>query len=214
MTALFLPCTVFYGGKAARGLAITCGKCGREERQHFAVMQQSGKDDDNIVERLATRKFEGWKIGKSPGQHRCPDCVARAAQMRYVHAEKEGITPMLTTTPPREMSRTDRRLIFAKLEEAYGDEKTDYQRDWTDDRVAKDLGTPVAWVRLVREENFGPLATNPEIDRVLDEARKWRADVLTLVERTTTLLAESRKLGTRGEDIERRIATIQKAIGK
>ena len=65
--------------------------------------------------------------------------------------------------PPRVMQREDRRIIFQKLNEVYLDEKRGYVEGWSDLRVSEDLGIPRAWVAQVRDENFGPVAANPEI---------------------------------------------------
>ncbi|MCR6673294.1 hypothetical protein [Devosia ginsengisoli] len=64
--------------------------------------------------------------------------------------------PGASERPPRQMSREDRRLIFAKLEEVYIDEKSGYSAGWNDDAVAKDMACPRAWVEEIREQNFGP----------------------------------------------------------
>ena len=67
---------------------------------------------------------------------------------------------------PREMKRSDRQVIFNKLQDVYPKEDVGYAEGWDDDRVAKDLGVPRAWVTTIREENFGP---------IVDEAAKARA---------------------------------------
>ena len=75
---------------------------------------------------------------------------------------KETVVPMKADAP-RTMSRDDRRIIFGKLETCWSDEKKTYDQGWTDERVAKDLGVPRAWVSTVRDENFGPVA-NVDLD--------------------------------------------------
>lgn len=70
--------------------------------------------------------------------------------------------------PVEEMTRADKRVIFAKLEEVYGDETTGYKGSWNDTKVATDLGIPTAWVALVREDTFGP-ETNAETIRMMAE---------------------------------------------
>ena len=58
-------------------------------------------------------------------------------------------------TPP-EMTKEDRRIIFSEIDSHYLDETRGYDRDWNDERVAKGLNVPLAWVRGIREDNFGP----------------------------------------------------------
>jgi len=234
MMQLFQHCTVPYGDKPVRGVSITCGKCGREERKHFNTLKHGSADSD-LGHRLMARKFEedGWRVGNQPSRHRCPDCVreARAAQMRFMHANKTGgpsaankigadpvsakvVDMPKQAEPPREMTREDRRIVFAKLQEAYDTETTGYCSGWTDERVANDLGVPLAWVREMRCDYFGPLGSNPEIDALLVEARGWRGELVALLDRATALQAEVVRIAGKGEVIERRLAEIAKAVGR
>ena len=57
---------------------------------------------------------------------------------------------------PQEMTKEDRRIIFSEIDSHYLDETRGYDRDWNDERVAKSLNVPLAWVRTIREDNFGP----------------------------------------------------------
>lgn len=57
---------------------------------------------------------------------------------------------------PPEMTKEDRRIIFSEIDSHYLDETRGYDRDWNDERVAKGLNVPMAWVRTIREDNFGP----------------------------------------------------------
>lgn len=72
---------------------------------------------------------------------------------------------------PQEMTREDRRLIFAKIDEVYLDENTGYSEGWTDTRVANDLGVPLAWVKNIRSENFGEEQSNAAMAKQLDEVK-------------------------------------------
>lgn len=69
-------------------------------------------------------------------------------------------------------SLQDRRLIFAKLNEVYLDEKQGYKAPWTDAAVAKDLGIIEQWVAELRKENFGPLGINGELHELAARARQ------------------------------------------
>jgi hypothetical protein len=57
---------------------------------------------------------------------------------------------------PPEMTKEDRRIIFAEIDTHYLDETTGYATDYNDKRIADGLKVPLAWVRTIREENFGP----------------------------------------------------------
>jgi hypothetical protein len=69
-----------------------------------------------------------------------------------VHAAKEKMDAKREASRP--MDKADRRIVFAKLNEVYGDDM--YLEDWIDQKVAEDLGVPVEWVAEVREGDFGP----------------------------------------------------------
>ncbi len=92
----------------------------------------------------------------------------------------EGLTmkapPVVAAEPPREMGRTEKRIIWAKLEEVYLDEKRGYSAGWTDETVAKDLGVPRAWVAAVRDEGFGPLGADETTLAEVSAMRAYLAD--------------------------------------
>lgn len=130
-------------------------------------------------------------------------------------------TPAKTPTPaltvvvePREMSRTDKRIIFSKLEQVYGDEHTGYSNGWSDQKVASDLGVAVDWVRTLRDENFGPEGHSPEAKVVFEETRKLldevRAEREKLVVKANELTAAASKLALEADRLERKLLQIEK----
>lgn len=191
------------------------------------TLRGSSGGDDAQADKLAARKFEmlGWRVGKTRGQHRCPECV-RLATNAFAKLEplKKGMTEMPTNNglngpstiaiaaasksapaptplatppttsegqvePPPKMTRDDRRVIFAKLNEVYQDESHGYALDWSDKRVAEDLGVPRAWVSEVRDLHFGP-DRNAEFMEQIAVAQH-------MIEETRTLAAEAQKLADR-----------------
>lgn len=72
---------------------------------------------------------------------------------------------------PPEMTKEDRRIIFSEIDSHYLDEMRGYAKDWNDERVAKGLNVPQAWVRTIREDNFGP----EQGDQVGIEVEKLKA---------------------------------------
>jgi len=189
-----------------------------------------------MVPKVIQQNFErkGWEIGKNEKHDFCPKCVAQraadrrakkikpismnghkavvpqeAAQMPLMPQTVHAIPPSVSEAAVPEISRADKRVIFAKLEEVYGDEKSGYKTPWTDAAVAKDLGVPQAWVALVREDSFGPVNDNGEIRdmfermkaygaearALLDEAKLIRADGAALVERVNKLAKDATEIG-------------------
>jgi transposase len=86
----------------------------------------------------------------------------------------------------KEMSKADRRIIFNKIEDVYGDETIGYKGDWSDEKVSEDLGVSVEWVALIREENFGP-ARNQAL--ALAETRKAGEEVLAQITKIEVMKA-------------------------
>ena len=73
-------------------------------------------------------------------------------------------TEKLQVSEPRVMTREDKRIIYDKINEVYVDEKRGYDNGWSDHKLATDLGVPRKWIEEVREDMFGPVATNPDIE--------------------------------------------------
>jgi len=105
----------------------------------------------------------GWVLGVGNKDDQCPACATRRPLKLVSDTAPKA-------DPPREPSRDDLRIIFEKLSETYVDDKTGYSPGWSDNRVAHDLGVPRAWVSRVRDEMFGPIGTNPEMQHFLQEA--------------------------------------------
>lgn len=148
----------------------------------------------------------GWEVGKSPRGDVCPAC-ANPAKL-----PKE--TVMTAAAEPRAMSREDRRIIFAKVDELYLDDKSGYTPPWTDNAVARDLGVPRAWVATVRDELFGPEGSNAEFDDFIAKAAPIITDLKNLHKSVAAQLEEARKLSARVEDLERVAKRVEREIGK
>ena len=124
-------------------------------------------------------------------------------------------------TPVRDMSREDRRIIFAKIDEHYIDEKEGYAAPHTDFSIAQNLGVPQAWVALIREENFGPAGSNSEIDKLLEEHQKLCKEVSSLKASLETMerhISAARGnltvLLDRHKPLEAQVQKLLKAVGK
>ena len=74
----------------------------------------------------------------------------------------------------------------------YVGETVGYSKGWSDERVAKDLNVPIAWVSAIREENFGP-----DIDEVSVAIMK---DAKSLIEE---LRETTKSLNARADEIEK-----------
>jgi hypothetical protein len=192
----FDPCQVEYGGKRAPGMRITCGRCGKSDSLHFNSLKL-GVDPDKIIRRKFAER--GWFVADRSYLHRCPGC-SRVAKL--VATSMKDMKPManivpMKADPPAQMTREDRRVIFEKLNDVYGDEKSGYTGKWTDKSVATDLGIPWAWVSQVREEMFGSLGANAEIEATTMQAVALLSEIEIAVQKLRALQEEGKNIQAR-----------------
>ena len=144
---------------------------------------------------MVAHKFEakGWKIGKTAPQHRCPRCftaIKSAAKRRgeempkVVSLNNSTAISSQTVEVPRERppTRDERRIVIVKMQEIYVSEAVGYRDDWSDEKVAKDMGVPQAWVAQIRDDVFGPLDINEQATKIINEARELAMVISTLVQ--------------------------------
>lgn len=201
----FVRTIVPSGGARTRGAISTCGHCGVVGT--VPVNTFKGGNADEQEEKFVARKLEnaGWLIGKKSNQNRCPGCYSaiKASAKRKAADKMSNEQKVVAVASFQNMSRDDRRIIFEKLNDVYQDEKTGYSADWTDAKVASDLGVARAWVSKVRDEMFGPEAANDGIRKSLEEARATLAECRKLAEVFTPLLHRAEKIEKTLVEIER-----------
>lgn len=210
---------------------------------------------DGLPPALIERRFKqkGWEVGKNAKHDFCPTCVeARTIERRQRRNSSKiksfatisnvfPLTPretlpqlegeadvQATAESPQEMSRSDKRIIFAKLEEVYESEETGYKPGWSDAKVARDLGShiPVGWVSQVREDAFGPAKDNEEVrdmlvrvglateaaKALLDDAKAHRKVMDTLVTNHNDLMARAREIAKTLDGLVAIATRIEKAV--
>jgi hypothetical protein len=99
------------------------------------------------------------------------------------------------------MTRDDRRIIFAKLNEVYRNEREGYAPGWTDAKVAEDLGINVAWVAEVRDEHFGVAEPLGDVKTAIEEAVAHAAEAKAALANAQDLMEQATKLATTARDI-------------
>lgn len=226
------PASVMIQGRPHRGVNVEC-KCGVVTQVATADVKGEPKDQEFLVGRIVARKLEakGWQVLKSKDGHSCPGCVAKQTGRTVIKIEKaiadtatkptivKDFKDMVSPTVPvrasdepiAELTRENRRIILAKLEEVYVDEKTGYSPGWTDAKVASDLGIPRSWVAQLRADNFGPEG-NEDIRIALEEARTLLADSVATIGRAKAVTTALGELERRAEKIERTIIEIEKGL--
>jgi hypothetical protein len=208
-------------GPRVNAYELVCAQC--RARDHVTNARAA------ISPEGAKKRFEraGWTVGASRDGDFCPDCTkaraARAAPVTLPKVENNNVivVPLKSEAErPREMSFDDRRLILAKLQDVYVDEKTGYAEGWTDQRLAVDLGVPRAWVEKLRAENFGPARDNEEVRKFFadleaarKEARDLDAKVSAVAKELEDAKAAASRVGSVLARLERDAGLIRKAVG-
>lgn len=182
---------------ANRVYSIRCSDCG--VRGEIAPTNAAGC----LPPEMVTKKFNqrGWKVGTTPRKDVCPECRKRDS-MRIAKVDKNLRAEIIDLHPKKEepvepkktISREDRRIILAKLNEVYQDEKTGYRPGWNDDKVAVDLGVFTKWVADLRAENFGDLPVSAIDQGFLDEARQVLEQIQQVGREAIALRDEARTM--------------------
>ena len=216
-------------GKQARGLIVRC-PCGAAvplKVNTFDSGTKAGREYDEQELAFVRKKLQpqGWVIGRKRREHRCPRCNAlrpttheEIAKGRIEPMPKEPpIKIVADNTVPRsapvvepaptmtQMSRDDGRIIFAKLNDVYVNERVGYSKGWSDDRVSLDLNVPREWVKEVRERFMGGEHLSAEVLAELTEAREAARAINALVPEFKRLLAFA-------DRIEKTITEIEKVM--
>lgn len=204
-------------GARQRATEIRCGACG--EKDHVINTSNNKVLPSTMVE----KKFQqaGWAVGAGPAADRCPACVAKLRGPKPALKIVPKPTPVAeevvqmqeaAAAPPPPMTREDRRVIFEKLNEVYVDEKTGYDRGWSDKRIAEDLGTKRAWVQQVRDEMFGPARDNEDVRDFVSMLTPLTNDVAALTKDAADIVARVKVIEGRAAELAKVAAAILKAV--
>lgn len=145
------------------------------------VPVRSGLPPDVIAKQMLNK---GWSFGSRLS---CPECGRRRAKS---NPDSKKIA-MSTTDKPQasDAARKAKRLVYQALEDAYDDVAKRYRNGWSDDRVAKETGAAPAFVKQIREQDFGPLgepvelaSLRHEVDALRAEASASNADLIRRVD--------------------------------
>lgn len=229
MTRKFPIKSVEVGGARRNVHQIFCSEC--INSAHMVVSARGGAFHSDLVARHFRRK--GWHIGKDHRRDICPACQkdareSRKANLTLVPAQEpepmnkpyapynqpattptgENTFPSLVADPPREMSKEDKRIVYGKINEVYLDEVRGYDSGWTDERIAKDLGVPRAWVSTVRDEMFGAAEGNGEVLRIRMEMEELKAQVVKNLEQADSLRAQATEMLAQISELRQALAKV------
>lgn len=210
------------GPIVAQGLRIFCSQCARQE---VAKLPRNTQYSCSQIVADKMWRAKGWFVGKSRKYDVCPTCVreekarrdaTRQADTNHTRVEVVTMSNKVVSfsEAPRQMTRDDRRLVFGKIDEVYVDGTEGYSSGWTDQKVATDLGVPVAWVKLIREENFGPEGLNNDYRNLIADGKKimdaFRAEKDAFTQQLSEHHARVTKLHNEMLMVEKKLASLEK----
>ena len=155
------------GGRLQVPLRCACGT-----EDHWSAAQMIGPD------RVIPKIIEiGWSVD---GKVTCPACIVmnRRGKMRLVPGNPQPIKEIVMAAEPKvqteasDAAKRAKRLVYAALEDYYDDVAKNYREGHSDKRVSEELGVAEAFVRSIRESDYGPLSEPPEITSLREELKR------------------------------------------
>jgi hypothetical protein len=204
MERLFDRVAVKQNGLKRSGYRLTCFMC--DAKTEMVISGTARALPPEFVKNKFSQR--GWTVADKKIRDVCPDCTRKNSVERrgnVVALSKPGVADK-----PREITREDKRLIFGKVDTVYLDEHRGYEKGWSDKRVADDLGVPLAWVRTIRESDFGPEGLCSDSREVIAAAKKLSEDLASLDQRFTLLSKEFSDIKSRFARTEKNVDEVRK----
>lgn len=200
-----------YGGSFRTVARLTCRKCGVSDS--ISIRAVGGLLPPTVISKKMEQK--GWTVGANEQWDMCPGCTNKAKDKNptMLKVVDHVAADATSEQKPREMSRDERRIIFAKLNEVYLDEGRGYEGEWSDHRVATDLGVPRKWVEDIRVEMFGDAGTNAEMSEFFEQAKTLLAEARAILGEAREHYKKARAL-VDGAPSVKSIAMISDRLGK
>jgi hypothetical protein len=201
---LFDRVTIKQNGLARAGYRLTCSACG--VKTEMAISGTARALPPEFVKSKFSQR--GWVVADRAIRDVCPDCAKQKSLERKGNVV--AINKPVLAEKPREMTREDKRLIFGKIDAVYLDEKRGYENGWSDKRVADDLGVPLAWVRTIRETDFGQEGICSDSREVIAAAKKLGEEIDAIDKRFVALAKDFADIKARFARTERSMEDVRK----
>lgn len=159
---------------------LTCAKCGG----HEAITVKSTNDNPELIAKLFVAR--GWSA--SPWRASaciCPRCVRERpkndpdSQLRNLKvvpmSEKPKAAEILADS--RDATPAEKAAIRRKLDETFDDDAGMYLDGASDQSIGAALNIPWSLVRRVREAAYGPIRSDPQLEKARADLRALSEDV-------------------------------------
>jgi hypothetical protein len=188
------------GGVMRNHAEIVCSKCDAAD----VILMKAILPEDVIGKKF---RQKGWDLEPDT----CPACVAAR---REPTTEKEedtmaevasNVTPLTPPMPSKDSIRAQARLMRLLTDFFDGDAGA-YINDYSDERVAKEVGLSLSVVEAFRREAFGDLKEPKELQAIKDDVTMLEMRIEEeFAGLTKSFAAEFGKLRTRLAELERMV---------
>lgn len=196
-------------GRPSSGLQIVCAECGET-----SLFKQAGERRRPPTAASQYFRNHGWAVAKTRSGDLCPACIEAKRKVVKMSDHKRPEQP----EQQRSMSRDDGRVLSRAIEDHWDETGVCYQPGWSDVRMAEEMGTPLEWVKAIRERDFGGVGEDPGLLAFMAEQASIRValtDLTSQLEQTTKALAASaawaREALARMDEDERKLDGYRKA---
>jgi len=177
-------------GRTRRAQILSCSVPGCDCKMEIAI-NESRKPPDVILN-IARRK--GWDINEGKRIFRCPE-----------HRKDAKVTTKEADV--RQPTREQRRAIFREIDDNYSGRA--YVAGVTDKSIGEKLKCPWAWVKDIREENFGPAGLDPDLQAAITKAAELEAKIAKMeTEALAAFEGSVRQIGEVAEQLKAVKATL------
>ncbi len=197
-------------GRVAR---ITCAAAGCSTQEEISI--RAGHNPEAVAKEFRRR---GWKADvQTASKARCPACVTAKAphdpdellRQHQARQEQQEET-MATIAPPSKTALTvdDKRRIRHLLDANFDDAQGAYLAGYSDQRIGAELGLPWALVSEYRDQTYGPIKIDPDVQAAKEMLIQIDQAIQTLRRDVDAMVAVIRK------DMETASARIAAATAK
>lgn len=197
--------------------ADICPKCMafiRNKNRQPEPEKPAEKSAPRILEAkpVETPKIEAPKV--EPKLTAAPIIPAPRPPLSVVKSEQQPLPQDPAPIPAKHLSlkdidRTAKRLIDAKLDEVYDSSKGGYLSGWSDKRVASEEGVMVEWVALVRDFGHGPNTTANDYSKEMKAMQDLHK---AIKESERIIVASTEKLAEFDRIVNERLAHHKKLV--
>ena len=177
-------------------IVIACKKCG--EQYSFELSRSPGKKNPNII--VKRLKYIGWELRLDKTKATCPKCIEKRRMPVVKKAE--------------ESKRPEGRIIgeiHASLYEYFDPDKGEFLNGQSDKTIGKKLDVGWKHVKDIREEVYGKLKKDPEVqlveidmgkleDRIIQIGEQFQSRQDELITATSEMRSRIKKLQVANDD--------------